>query len=170
VQALGHQLFVTDKGEQLVIGQRGQDGPPELLFIHESDGDDDLEEWIADREGPGTQHLDGIRLQAKRVVRAYRELRDDTASANFKSDAWPVGLFAELVQQIKLLEGWLEPAEKADDDELLKRQLEDRLTTDETTLVYSIQAVANAIYARDDGAVGLAMALKKLVDELASKL
>lgn len=56
-----------------------------------------------------TVHLDGIRLQAERVVRAYKELRADTKSADFKSDDWPVGLFAELMQQIKLLDGWLEP-------------------------------------------------------------
>ena len=54
-------------------------------------------------------HSEGIRLQSERVVRAYKALRDSPSSANFTSDDFPVGLFAELVQQIKLLEGWLEP-------------------------------------------------------------
>ena len=54
-------------------------------------------------------HSEGIRLQAERVVRAYKEMRDTTNSANLKSDDSPVGLFAELMQQIRMLEGWLEP-------------------------------------------------------------
>lgn len=56
-------------------------------------------------------HNEGIRLQAERVVTAYKELRADANSANFQSGDFPVGLFAELIQQIKLLEGWLAPAE-----------------------------------------------------------
>ena len=54
-------------------------------------------------------HNECIRLQAERVVRAYKALRDSPSSASFTSDDFPVGLFAELVQQIKLLDGWLEP-------------------------------------------------------------
>jgi hypothetical protein len=58
---------------------------------------------------------EGIREQAKRVVLAYHELRADAASADFKSDQFPVGLFGELIQQIRLLEQWLlkVPAEPA---------------------------------------------------------
>ena len=51
----------------------------------------------------------GVRLQAERVVRAYHELRAAPKNADFKSDDFPVGLFAELVQQIKQLDGWLQP-------------------------------------------------------------
>jgi hypothetical protein len=54
-------------------------------------------------------HNEGIRLQAERVVRAYQELRDSAASVPTMEKDWPVGLFAELVQQIKLLDGWLKP-------------------------------------------------------------
>ena len=59
-------------------------------------------------------HSEGIRLQAERVVVAYNEIRDTANSANFKSDEFPVGLFAALIQEIQRLEGWLEPAEPAD--------------------------------------------------------
>jgi hypothetical protein len=181
-----------------------------------------------------TQHLEGIRLQAERVVRAYNELRADAASADFKSGDFPVGKFAALVEQVKRLEGWLQPpsgggpdlrhaAERvvreyrnqngelavtdtaegklvttrhdlalaldqletaldvetgkesvtdstlADDDEPTK-YLCDRLTSDETALIYSIQAIARALYKRDDGDVGLAMALKRLADDFAGRL
>jgi hypothetical protein len=51
-----------------------------------------------------------IRLQAERVVDAYHKMRADTQDPDFKSGDFPVGRFAELVQQIKALEGWLEPA------------------------------------------------------------
>ena len=54
-------------------------------------------------------HNECIRLQSERVVRAYKALRDSPNSATFTNDDFPVGLFADLVQQIKLLEGWLLP-------------------------------------------------------------
>jgi len=54
-------------------------------------------------------HSEGVRLQADRVVSAYRELRNTAHSADFTSDDFPVGKFAELFQQIKALAGWLEP-------------------------------------------------------------
>jgi hypothetical protein len=57
-------------------------------------------------------HSEGIRLQAERVVRAYKELREAPKNADFKSDDFPVGLFADLVQQIKVLDGWLEPSDE----------------------------------------------------------
>jgi hypothetical protein len=57
-----------------------------------------------------TDHSECIRLQAVRVVRAYHDLRNTAHSADFKSDDFPVGLFAELVQNIKQLDGWLESA------------------------------------------------------------
>jgi hypothetical protein len=44
-------------------------------------------------------HSQGIRLQAERVVRAYRELRSTAHSATFTSDEFPVGQFAELVSK-----------------------------------------------------------------------
>lgn len=47
-QALGYRLFVTTEGTQLVT-ETTPDGI-EIAFIHESDIDDDLEGWIADRE------------------------------------------------------------------------------------------------------------------------
>jgi hypothetical protein len=50
----------------------------------------------------------GVRLQAERVVRAYHELREAPKNSDFKSDDFPVGLFAELVTEIKRLDGWLE--------------------------------------------------------------
>ena len=52
-------------------------------------------------------HSEGIRLQAERVVRAYRALRDAPKLSDLHERRFPVGLFAELVQQIKQLEGWL---------------------------------------------------------------
>jgi hypothetical protein len=55
-----------------------------------------------------TQRAECIRLQADRVVRAYRTLRASAHSADFTSDDFPVGLFAELFQQIKQLDGWLD--------------------------------------------------------------
>jgi len=173
VQALGYRLFVTTEGTQLVIDDNppGPDPYVEVVFIHEDGDNDDLEDWLKHEEADGTQHLDGIRLQAERVVRAYHELRADAHSANFQSGDFPVGLFAALVEQIKLLEGWLEPSEP-DDDDLLKRDFCDRTTADEQDLMYSIQGVANAIYKIDTGGnfEGLAIALKKLVDELAGEL
>ena len=59
-------------------------------------------------------HPEGIRLQAERVCRAYRTLRASAHSADFTSAEFPVGLFAELFQQIKQLDVWLEPSEPAD--------------------------------------------------------
>lgn len=58
-----------------------------------------------------TQRAECIKLQAERVVRAYNDLRTTAHSADFKNDDFPVGRFAELVQQIKLLDGWLQPVE-----------------------------------------------------------
>ena len=57
---------------------------------------------------------DGVRLQAERVLRAYKALREAPKNSDPRDDVFPIGLFAELVQQIKQLEGWLEPAESAD--------------------------------------------------------
>ncbi len=61
---------------------------------------------------------EGIRLQAERVVRAYRTLRASAHSADFTSAEFPVGLFAEIVQQIKLLDGWLQPVEQPTADDV----------------------------------------------------
>lgn len=47
-QALGYRLYVTKEGTQLVIDHERE--PTELVFIHETGADDELEEWIADRE------------------------------------------------------------------------------------------------------------------------
>ena len=55
-----------------------------------------------------------IRLQAERVCRAYRTLRGSAHSADFTSAEFPVGLFAELFQQIKSLDIWLQPVEGAE--------------------------------------------------------
>ncbi len=55
-----------------------------------------------------TQHLEGIRLQAERVVRAYHQL-----VAKAKEDPegdWVEGLGALFVQ-VRQLDGWLQPAE-----------------------------------------------------------
>jgi hypothetical protein len=54
---------------------------------------------------------EGIRLQAERVVSAYHALRAAPKNSDFTSADFPVGLFAELVRQIKALAGWLEPAD-----------------------------------------------------------
>ena len=59
-------------------------------------------------------HSDNIRLQAERVCRGYKTLRATAHSADFTSDEFPVGLFAELFQQHKQLEHWLQPAEGAE--------------------------------------------------------
>jgi hypothetical protein len=59
-------------------------------------------------------HSEGISLQAERVVRAYKALRAAPNSADFSSDSFPVGLFVELVTQIKQLAHWLEPVEGED--------------------------------------------------------
>jgi len=56
-------------------------------------------------------HSDGIRLQAERVVRKYKELRAATGSSFEPNPEFPVGLFAELVTQIRQLERWLPPVE-----------------------------------------------------------
>jgi hypothetical protein len=53
---------------------------------------------------------EGIHQQALRVVRAYNALREAPKNTEFNSDDFPFGLFAERLQQIKLLDGWLEPA------------------------------------------------------------
>ena len=49
-------------------------------------------------------HSDGIRLQAERVVRKYKELRAATGSSFEPNPEFPVGLFAELVTQIRQLD------------------------------------------------------------------
>jgi hypothetical protein len=50
-KALGYELIIGDDGTQFVIEHRTQPHDLiEVLFIHRSDVDDDLEGWIADRE------------------------------------------------------------------------------------------------------------------------
>ena len=56
----------------------------------------------------------GVRLQAERVVRAYKALREAPKNSDTRDDIFPIGLFAELLQQLKQLEGWLEPADPDD--------------------------------------------------------
>lgn len=66
-----------------------------------------------------------IRLQAERVVGAYNALRAAPSSADFTNDAFPVGQFAALVNEVQRLGGCLESAEQpsnaaaapTDDDE-----------------------------------------------------
>jgi len=58
-------------------------------------------------------HNEDIRLQAEHVVTVSKALRDAPKSADFTSDDFPFGLFAELLTQIKLRDGWLQPAEQS---------------------------------------------------------
>jgi hypothetical protein len=50
VEALGYRLYVTDDGTQLVVDHNAPQDKTEVIFIRDSDGDDSLEDWLADRE------------------------------------------------------------------------------------------------------------------------
>jgi hypothetical protein len=68
---VGYELIVNDKGEQFVTESRERDNTVEVLFIHRNEEDDDLEEWIADRE-----HVSERVRQTADVLMAVRELRE----------------------------------------------------------------------------------------------
>lgn len=70
-EAIGYRLFVTTEGTQLVT-ETTTDGI-EIVFIHETDGDDDLEEWIADREQVSAR----VRQEARGVIPAERATDDE---------------------------------------------------------------------------------------------
>jgi hypothetical protein len=53
-------------------------------------------------------HSEGIRLQAERVVRAHKEL---CAAAKSAGDDFPTDKLGELFQQVRALDGWLQPTE-----------------------------------------------------------
>jgi hypothetical protein len=53
-------------------------------------------------------HDQCIKAQAERVVAAYRDLRAASHNTDFASDEFPVGRLAELFQQVKQLDVWLE--------------------------------------------------------------
>jgi hypothetical protein len=65
------------------------------------------------------QRAECIRMQAERVCRAYKALREAPKSAEFQSDDFPVGHFATLVTEIRRLDGWLEPTDETSADEHL---------------------------------------------------
>lgn len=89
VEALGYNLYVTTEGTQLVVDHyRDSDRTPEIVFIHSSDADDELEDWIADREqvservrrgnGRALENAhDGLRGAAERVVKALEHAREN---------------------------------------------------------------------------------------------
>lgn len=54
-------------------------------------------------------HSEGIHLQSERVVRAFKALREAPRNSDFKSDDFPMGKYIALVDEIKRLDGWLEP-------------------------------------------------------------
>jgi hypothetical protein len=66
-------LFVTDKGEQLVIEQREQDGPFELIFIHRDDEDDNLADWL-ETQGGVKQHMPEVLASRDSADDATRKL------------------------------------------------------------------------------------------------
>jgi hypothetical protein len=121
----------------------------------------------------------GLRRAATNVIKLYRADGWDALAGETDGGYKPLPELEEALGAVETAlnvesgtaaAAYSKPDDADDDDELSKRNLCDRMTTDETALIYSIQGIANAIYKRDDGDVGLAMALKKLVDELAGKL
>lgn len=141
------------------------------------------------RFGPG--HLDGIRLQAERVVRAYNDLRGTAKSVDFASDDFPVGKFAELFQQLKQLDGWLEPlidsedADETADDiardtaEVLasragdaKAEIDERpeitvLIGDHCNAIYGLHGICSALVELDEPeSLELAIAARELARRL----
>ena len=86
-------------------------------------------------------HSEGIKLQAERVVRAYKTLRDAPKNSDFKSDDFPVGLFAELVTQIKAFDGWLQPADEPADNIAAIRELTSDEARDVAKRINRIAAV-----------------------------
>lgn len=60
----------------------------------------------------GRSHLDGIRMQAERVVKARDELR--AGFTDLRAPEFPIGLLGELLEQIGRLGRWLHP-EAVDD-------------------------------------------------------
>jgi hypothetical protein len=59
-------------------------------------------------------HSEGIRLQAERVVRAYSAMRD--RAKTMESGDFPVAEIGELFQQVRLLDGWLQPIAESEED------------------------------------------------------
>jgi hypothetical protein len=47
VAALGYRLFVTADGTQLIVDPNAEHSKVEVLFIHETDEDDNIEDWLA---------------------------------------------------------------------------------------------------------------------------
>lgn len=120
-------------------------------------------------------HSEGIRLQAERVVRAYKALRSNAHSANFTSDEFPVGQFVELVQQIKQLDVWLQPAEGSDEPERPDDTDDDTeitvLVGNHVYSIYGIHGLAKALMDLDEPkSLELAMALWELSKRLYSSL
>jgi len=95
--ALGYKLFITGKGEQIVIEQREQDGPFEVVFIHRTDEDDELEEWLAGRERTSDARpaartelvhiIDGLHDQLRYATAAMLMLCESTEIEEYQRDA-----------------------------------------------------------------------------------
>jgi hypothetical protein len=117
-----------------------------------------------------TQRAECIKLQSERVVRAYNELRGAAHSADFKSDEFPVGRFAELVTEIKRLEGWLEPvADESDDEAETVCERATRELTNVRKIIVEIDHLAHDGQESRDPAVTLAV-IKRLAAEGQSHL
>jgi hypothetical protein len=113
-------------------------------------------------------HDQCVKAQADRVVAAYRDLRAASHNTDFASDEFPVGRLAELFQQVKQLDVWLEAPHAEQSEQSVREYVESELEN-VRAIISEIDHLATDGEASSDPAASLA-AIKRLAREAHSTM